>query len=210
MKNKFLILLFSSFIGIFANPEILTASDSAAVNGLDNAGIVETVLLPEPEPEPELVYTAAPNYVVSAPVYAAPPVYVVPVNNIQIAGRTLEIVDVASTTVNAGNHVNKYGDKFLYGHNSANVFAGLYNMGSGSVFTVSYGGMTRNYQVAQAVVFEKNDGMLQLEGEGNYMFGVSQARFAGMSYDLSLMTCYGTSYGNGDASHRLVLFASAI
>ena len=208
MKNKFLILLFSSFIGIFANPEILTASDSVAVNGLDNAGIVEMILPPEPEPEP--AYIAAPTYVASAPVYTAPPVYVAPTNNIQIAGRTLEIVDVASTTVNAGNHVNKYGNKFLYGHNSANVFAGLYNMGPGSVFTVSYGGVTRNYQVAQAVVFEKNDGMLQLEGEGSYMFGVSQARFAGVSYDLSLMTCYGTPYGNGDASHRLVLFASAI
>lgn len=208
MRNKFLILLFSSFIGIFANPEILTASDSVAVSGLDNAGIVETVLPPEPEPEP--AYIVAPTYVASAPVYTAPPVYVAPTNNIQIAGRTLEIVDVASTTVNAGNHVNKYGDKFLYGHNSANVFAGLYNMGPGSVFTVSYGGVTRNYQIARAVVFEKNDGMLQLEGEGSYMFGVSQARFAGVSYDLSLMTCYGTSYGNGDASHRLVLFASAI
>ena len=208
MKNKFLILLFSSSIGIFANPEILTASDSVAVSGLDNAGIVETVLPPEPEPEPACI--AAPTYVASAPVYTAPPVYVAPTNNIQIAGRTLEIVDVVSTTVNAGNHVNKYGDKFLYGHNSANVFAGLYNMGPGSVFTVSYGGVTRNYQIAQAVVFEKNDGMLQLEGEGSYMFGVSQARFAGVSYDLSLMTCYGTSYGNGDASHRLVLFASAI
>ena len=29
-------------------------------------------------------------------------------------------------------------------------------------------------------------------------------------YDMVVMTCYGTSYGNGDASHRLVLFANRI
>lgn len=208
MKNKFLILLFSSFIGIFANPEILTASDSVAVSGLDNTGIVETVLPLEPEPEP--AYIAAPTYVASAPVYTAPPVYVTPTNNIQIAGRTLEIVDVASTTVDAGNHVNKYGDKFLYGHNSVNVFAGLYNMGPGSVFSVAYGGVTHNYQVKQVVIFEKSNGKLQLGGDGSYMGAVAKAKHAGVIYDLSLMTCYGTSYGNGDASHRLVLFASAI
>ena len=196
--KKFLLIFFSSFIGIMANPEILMASDSVSVHGLSNAGVVETVLPPEPEPEPVIV-----------PTYVAP-VYVAPANNIQIAGRVIEIVDVASTEVNAGNHVNKYGEKFLYGHNSAGVFGGLYNVGAGSVFAMSYGGTTRNYQVMQVVVFKKNDGMLQLEGEGNYMGAVSRARYAGVNYDLSMMTCYGTMYSGGDASHRLVLFANAI
>ena len=196
--KKFLLIFFSSFIGIMANPEILMASDSVSVHGLSNAGVVETVLPPEPEPEPVIV-----------PTYVAP-VYVAPANNIQIAGRVIEIVDVASTEVNAGNHVNKYGEKFLYGHNSVGVFGGLYNVGVGSVFAMSYGGATRNYQVMQVVVFEKNDGMLQLEGEGNYMGAVSRARHAGVNYDLSMMTCYGTMYSGGDASHRLVLFANAI
>ena len=72
------------------------------------------------------------------------------------------------------------------------------------------GGVTRNYQVKQVVIFEKNNDKLQLGGDGSYMGAVAKAKHAGVIYDLSLMTCYGTSYGNGDASHRLVLFASAI
>ena len=34
--------------------------------------------------------------------------------------------------------------------------------------------------------------------------------FEANGYDISMMTCYGTMYGNGDASYRLVLFANAI
>ena len=31
-----------------------------------------------------------------------------------------------------------------------------------------------------------------------------------LGYDVALFTCHGTSYGNGDASHRLVVFANAV
>lgn len=227
MMKRFIILIFSSFLGIAANPEILMASDSVALTGVSNAGIVETVVLEEPVATSTVESVAVTNPVAPAspattsatpatptapatPAVAPAPVYVAPANSIQVAGRTLRIVDVDSTAVNSGDHVNKYGDKFLYGHNSAAVFGGLYNMGVGSVFTVTYGGATKNYQVQQVVVFEKNNGLLQLNGAGSYMLSVSKARYSGVNYDLSLMTCYGTSYGNGDASHRLVLFANAI
>ena len=72
--------------------------------------------------------------------------------------------------------------------------------------------MTTNYQVAERVIFEKNrdNGRLQIGGNGNYMRGVADAKYGGIQYSISLMTCSGTSYGNGDASHRLVLFANRI
>lgn len=38
--KRLIILLLSSFIGIVANPEMLTASDSVAISGIDNAHIV--------------------------------------------------------------------------------------------------------------------------------------------------------------------------
>ena len=62
------------------------------------------------------------------------------------------------------------------------------------------------------VIFEKNaeSELLQLNGFGDYMYAVSLAVFDGVQYDMALMTCYGTSYGNGDASHRLVIFANMI
>jgi sortase (surface protein transpeptidase) len=140
------------------------------------------------------------------------PIYTAPANSITIAGRTIEIVNVASTTVDAGNHVNKYGEKFLYGHNSYNVFGALLGLNSGATFSVTTDGITKNYIVSRAETFEKNrkTGKLQKDGKGSLMYAVSLATYGGASYDLALMTCAGTSYGNGDASHRYVLFANQI
>ncbi len=137
--------------------------------------------------------------------------YVAP-NSITILGRNIGVYDVDSTAVDAGNHVNKFGDRFYYGHNSGIVFGGLPSVGVGSTFTITYGGVARTYRVAKTMVFEKNtsNGRLQLNGEGNYMKSVANAKSGGVQYDVSLMTCYGTSYGNGDASHRFVIFANAI
>lgn len=211
MGKRLFLLLFSAFVGIFGSPEILMASDSFTLTGLDNAGITETVPIVEEKTVAAEPVVDSGNYV--TPVYVAPaPVYVAPSNNIAVAGRTLAIVDVADTTVNSGDHVNKYGDRFLYGHNTAGVFGGLTSLGVGSTFSVTYGGVTTNYQVAKIVIFEKNveNGRLQLNGAGNYMRAVANAKNDGIQYGLSLMTCYGTSYGNGDASHRWVIFANAI
>ena len=181
------------------------------MTGLDNSGITETIPLPEPEPEPAKVQSVAVQPVaVKAPTAGATPA--VPANNVQVAGRTVQIVDVGNTTVDAGNHVNKYGARFLYGHNLAGVFGGLAELGVGSTFSVTYGGATTEYQVSNVVIFEKNaeNGLLQIDGFGDYMYSVAAAVYNGVQYDMALMTCYGTSYGNGDASHRLVIFANAI
>ena len=133
-------------------------------------------------------------------------------NSISILGKNIAVQDVGDTSVNAGNHVNKYGARFYYGHNSGAVFGGLPNLGVGSTFTITYGGVVRTYRVAKTMIFEKNvsNSRLQLNGEGNYMKSVAGAVSGGVQYDVSLMTCYGTSYGNGDASHRFVIFANAI
>lgn len=203
MGGRLFLLIIASLIGVVSSPSILTATDKVNLTGLDNTGIVETVPLPEPEPKPE------PRAVLSA-AYSEP-VYTPPANNIQVAGRTLRIVDVADTLAEAGNHVNKYGSKFLYGHNTGAVFGGLAGLGYGSVFTVTYGGVTTNYSVANIVVFEKSaGGLLQINGYGDYMNAVSRAVYNGTYYDIALMTCAGTSLGGGDATHRLVIYAYAI
>ena len=133
-------------------------------------------------------------------------------NYISVNGRNISVVDVASTAVNAGDHVNKYGSRFYYGHNTGAVFGGLVNYGVGSSFSIYYGGVMHNYRVAKVMIFEKNvsNGHLELNGSGNYMRSVADARSGGVQYDVSLMTCHGTSYGDGDASHRLVLYANEI
>lgn len=223
MAKRLFLLLILSLLGVINASVFLTATDTVELAGLDEAKIVETAPLPEPEPSAKVVVPVAygatnsgsPASVVNETANSVAPTFdvvVAPGNTIAIAGRILEVVDVADTTIDSGGHVNKYGDKFLYGHNSTEVFGGLVNLGVGNIFTVSYGGVSRNYQVAKIVIFEKDlaTGKLQLDGAGNYMRSIINARSGNIWYDLSLMTCYGTSYGNGDASHRLVIFANAI
>lgn len=224
MAKRLFLLLISGLIGIISAPEILMASDSFDLNGLDKTGIVETVpVVAEDEPEEEqedeeesTAQTTSYSYGYDSYSYdsdeESEPVYEAPSDSITIAGRTLDIVDVSDTTVDAGGHVNKYGDRFLYGHNTSNVFGGLTSLGVGSRFSVTYDGDTTYYVVTKVVIYEKNrdTGKLQLNGSGSYMRSVANAKYDGVQYDLSIMTCYGTSYGNGDASHRLVLFANAI
>lgn len=216
MARRLFLFLTSCLIGVFCNPYILTAADHYAVKDLNRSSIVETVVVeakeePVSHQEPEL--QSAPTYSVASAasvVVASAPA--VPANNIQIAGRTLQVVDVADTAIDSGSHVNRYGGQFYYGHNSGAVFGGLAGLGIGNIFSITLNGITTNYQIANIAIYEKNTstGQLQLNGAGNYMLSVARAQHNGIQYGISIMTCAGTSYGNGDASHRLVIFANAV
>ena len=213
------IIFLSSFVGIFFYPDCLTASDSLTLSDLDQTFVVETVekpaaqaVTPEVASQPAQVTAQVATPVVQTvkPVISAP-VYTAPANNIQIGGRNIQIINTANTSNNSGNYVYRYKEKFLYGHNTSGVFGVLYNVGEGAVFSVTIDGDTTNYRVKKVAVYQKvNDYTLNLDGTDISMSVVAKARCKGVNYDLALMTCYGTSYGNGDASHRLVLFADVI
>ena len=213
MKFKYLILtLISSFIGIIGAPEFLMADNAVStISDLNPANIVETVI-PEPEPEPEPEPAPEPvyySYVAYAPAAPAPaPVVYAPANHLDIAGRSLTVEYTPSTAVNAGDVVKFYNNKFLYGHNTGNVFGFLPSVGVGTVFSLTYEGVTTNYQVMEKVEYAKaSPTSLSLNGQEVAMSFIAKGKNI---YNLTLMTCSGVSYGNGDASHRLVLFANAI
>lgn len=227
MLKHLMIILFSAFLGIIGAPEVLMASEDFLPNGLNSEKIVETVQIeeepPVEEPAPEPVqtntvtaYNTTP--VVPAPVYQAP---AVPANRIEIGGRTIEIIDSNDTRNDAGKYVARYNDRFMYGHNSSVVFDVLYRVGIGSTFSVTYGGVTTMYQIKNIIIYRKTgdtslrveDANSDINGEDvamKYVAKEGREKENGRKYSIALMTCYGTSYGNGDASHRLVVFANAI
>lgn len=213
MKRLFLLLIFS-LIGVIANPSILIANQVEDINSPEfNA--VETII------EPEVVETPNTEIIETEATHVAP-VITVPANNITIAGRFIPLIQTSSTEVVYDNAASKYGENFIYGHNTGNVFGLLYVAWAGQTFSVTMDGATKNYIISDIVIYEKNqsNGLLQINGHGNYMNSVAAAIKKTINettsqvdltyYDLSIMTCYGTMLGGGDATHRLVVFAYEI
>jgi len=216
-KSLFLIILAGLF-GVIMNPGMMSATDVVSVTGIDNSKIVETVILPEPEPEPESAQGAVRenNSAVSIGAPVAGARYEEPVQHTEPALKNYNVTVYSSEIVANNlsyNDIYKTG-KLLYAHNSWNLFGNLPSLGWGEYFTVTEGGVTRTYRVENVIVYEKNveRGLLQRNGKGSYMRAVLNAtdKDTGMHYNLAMMTCYGTSFGNGDASHRYVIFANEV
>lgn len=113
----------------------------------------------------------------------------------------------------------------VYAHNSGNLFGVLSSYVPGTIFSITENGVTTTYRVAEVRVFQKiNDTTLQLCYQNDYSdcHGTNQLSYIAKSssyineshvlsdHSLALMTCTGAAYGNGDASHRLVVFANPV
>ena len=225
--KRLIIIFLSSFFGITMAPDILVGADSVEIKDVaysfnyaeNKVDAITTVAASSVKTEAKPVVStpkAAQNTPVSAPA-PAPVKPVVLKNSISITGRTIEVVNVNDTRVNSGDHVNYYRGKMLYGHNSSTVFGGLKNLGIGSNFTLTLNGVAQNYRVARVVVFDyeqtaNGNGALRYNNDGrNYMLNVARAKDTNdVSYDVSIMTCHGKSFGGDNATQRLVLFANKI
>ena len=204
-KRLFLLLIFS-LIGVASAPDILMATDSFLIREPDfNA--VETVEIVE---EPEVVEAPAvvqnvvetPRAVVTAS-YSAPVVTVQNYNVTTYVGSAKEFNEIANSL--SYGQIYKF-RKMVYGHNTYNLLGSLSSRYVGETITVTEGGVAKSYRVAAVVVYQKTaDG--NLEGNPQLMKDIANTA---MGHDIALLTCYGTSYGNGDASHRLVVYADAI
>ena len=204
MFKKTLILLLSSFFTIAGAPEFLIASEDVDINGINNTKVVQTVV-PEPV-KPVATTSVARTTSKTTTVRAAVPKAAA--NKLNIAGRSLTVEYSPNTAVDAGRVVKFYNNKFLYGHNSSNVFGFLPSVGVGSTFSLTYNGVTTNYRVMEKVEYAKaSPTTLSLNGREYSMAYIAK----GMNkYSLTIMTCSGQSLGRGDATHRLVLYANTI
>ena len=217
-KAIFLVML-SAFIGIFSNPEMLTASDSVAVSGLNEANIVRTVV-PETvsetaaAEEPEVAYNDDSydySYDYYEPVYEEP-VYYMPANYIEIGGMIIPLEYTTYTAENAGGAQQAWyyhTGHWIYGHNYDYVFGPLdwaYDGGylKGMTFTVVMNGVSTTYTVTDYRLYDFVDGYTLRDvdsGKTTGMVPIINAYLDGTFHGMAIMTCYAGS------SQRLVLYA---
>lgn len=235
--KRLIIIFLSSFFGITMAPDILVGADSVEIKNVNysfnftekkpaTTAVATTVTPVQSTPVQSTPVQSTPaktTPVASTPVATTPattpvqPKPVVKTNSITITGRTISVTNVNDTRIGAGDHVNFYRNKFLYGHNSSAVFGGLKNLVIGSNFSLTIDGVTTNYRVARVMVFDyeettNGNGAIRFNNDGrNYILNVVRAKDNNdTQYNLSIMTCHGKSLGNNNATQRLVLFANKI
>ena len=162
MARRLFLLLLSAFIGIIGSPEVLMASDSYELVGISNVGVVETI--PVEEPAVEVAEESAAPAPITTTAYVAPaPVYVAP----QIANYTVSFyinsVDEYTNTVNNLRYDGIYKfRKMIYGHNTGNLLGSLTGRYVGENFTITEGGVVRQYVVSDILIYRKTeDGYLE-------------------------------------------------
>ncbi|MBQ3453226.1 hypothetical protein IJG28_03510, partial [Candidatus Saccharibacteria bacterium] len=172
-----------------AQPQFLTACDAVVLTGVDDSTAVLTTPLSDPEPE------SIPD--------PAPATGVAPVAATMSINYNVTIVTGEIVADNLSYSAIYRTGKFIYGHNTSNLLGNLGNLNIGDNFTITENGVVSNYRVADKVLYEKSaNGYLNGSWSLTYDVEVNAS-----GHSVSLMTCAGTSYGNGDASHRLVVFA---
>lgn len=169
---------------------------------------LSTEVLAEIAPDIELADADLNSSYESTAVYYAPAMtsLVSRTNYISILGRSIDIFTSSDTSINAGNRVaqfirGRYDGRFFYGHNYSHVLGGLAGVPVGSSFSIDLDGIGHNYSVALVVTVPNDDAL------ANSMSKIAMAKYGGVSYDVAIMTCAGTPYGDGNATHRTILFA---
>jgi len=137
---------------------------------------------------------------------------------ITIGGKTICLTST-NTTAGSLSYSNGYiynsnlsQNKFIFGHNSGNLFGNLKSLSSGTVFYLTLGGQTTAYRITfkESVCDYTNPGYPcsnYPESVLNMNDAIQPSR---RGADLAIMTCDGTPIGNGDATHRLVVYATKI
>ena len=221
MAKRLFLLLGINSVMIIMSPWFLMAADTVNVVGVDDSRAVQTILPPEPEPVSEVAEPAIALAVTSESAQTSGPTRapesaqtsesatatkVPTAGAASVANYTVTLVTSKIVATNLSYSDIYRTGKFVYAHNSANLLGNLQYLNYGDIFTITEGGVARNYRVMDKVVYEK--------AANGYLNGSKELTKAveinANGYDVSIMTCTGTMYGNGGASHRLVLFANAI
>ena len=210
-KLSAVFLFIFAVLGISLNlqtPTIDATPDRVDFAAFDEMSLADTLDLPERAPDVNIsdTYTAPAvrSYTSTTTSYSSE----TRTNSISILGRTIDIFVSSDTRINAGSMVaryingSKYRGQFYYGHNSAQVFGGLANLSVGSTFTINLDGTDYHYRIAKIETVANDDTLAS-----NMKKVASGKDYNGTQYDVTLMTCAGTPYGDGNATHRTIVYA---
>ena len=210
-KLSAVFLFIFAVLGISLNlqtPTIDATPDRVDFAAFDEMSLADTLDLPERAPNVNIsdTYTAPAvrSYTSTTTSYSSE----TRTNSISILGRTIDIFVSSDTRINAGSMVaryingSKYRGQFYYGHNSAQVFGGLANLSVGSTFTINLDGTDYYYRIAKIETVANDDTLAS-----NMKKVASGKDYNGTQYDVTLMTCAGTPYGDGNATHRTIVYA---
>lgn len=210
-KLSAVFLFIFAVLGISLNlqtPTIDATPDRVDFAAFDEMSLADALDLPERAPNVNIsdTYTAPAvrSYTSTTTSYSSE----TRTNSISILGRTIDIFVSSDTRINAGSMVaryingNKYRGQFYYGHNSSQVFGGLANLSVGSTFTINLDGTDYQYRIAKIETVANDDSLAS-----NMKKVASGKDYNGTQYDVTLMTCAGTPYGDGNATHRTIVYA---
>lgn len=210
MARKMFLLLISVFIAMVGNPTFLSATDEPPVVGINPAGIVETIPLPEPEPEPVSFETpSAPMAGLNA-ANASSASFSAPVTS-TIENYTVTYQVASAKEFNALAYNLSFSDiykfrKMIYGHNASNLLLSLAYKNVNDIITVTENGIVSSYQIVwkrEMLKVSENDLQDMYSGQ---IYAMKDISWALDTYDLALETCS----GYGDTPYRWVLFANKI
>lgn len=96
-------------------------------------------------------------------------------------------------------------NRLIFAHNSANLLGSLASLTPGQTINIAENGQGRAFRVAAVEQVENTpDG---LAGDREY---INKLAFRAKGHSYALLTCAGTMYGNGNASHRLIVYVDAV
>lgn len=187
-----------------------------ATSALDQAPTIDKIGEPTQSPIVEITETANISKPKTVAVQTCSGYY----GYITIAGKS---ICLASTGTTAGNlsynfayifnnaSYNSY-NQYIFGHNSANIFGSLGSLPVGTTFSVTTNGQTTNYRISfKEVVCDFSNPAYPCSNYSEPVLNMYDAvQPARRGANLAIMTCAGTSIGNGDATHRLVVYANKI
>ena len=215
LKEAIFAIFASSFVGIMGNPEVLMASNSVAITGVKNLGVVETIPYPVVNDEPAGAFVLSEYDAVSENVaYAggiggtvdvsvaetkfndfgavAPAVQSLPENYVSFNGI---VAAYRFATGDPGEIASRNG-KLISGHNYTE-FGQILSLGIGDSVTVAEEGVATVYRVAEIIPYDVRytycyDGSVcsSLWYDGS-KYAMNAMTKKARGHALALMTCAG-------------------